>query len=58
MEMSGQLHGLAILFPENELLKCNEYEAAWSTKMVRMFWRREKHLFLSRIEILVNYVTL
>jgi len=41
MEVSGQLHELAILFPENVLLERNEYEAVRSTKMVRMFWKRE-----------------
>jgi len=43
MEVSGQLHGPAVLPPGKEPLVPIGYEAEWTPEPVRTQWRREKN---------------
>jgi hypothetical protein len=48
MEVSGQLHTLAILHLWEESLVPIGYEVGWAAETVWMLWRREKSLAHAR----------
>jgi hypothetical protein len=49
MEVSGQLHALAVLLLAKEPPVATEEEAEWAPEPASMLWRRENYLTPARI---------
>jgi len=49
MNVSGQLHAVAVLLSEKAFSVPNEEEAGWAPEQVWTFWRRDKSPAVSRM---------